>query len=135
MLWCPIIVWLKRNVPKWAFVQWLGCSSRLATNERLLNWGMVVKPNRVLRSQVSETHEHLLLRCSYSGMVWSKVLARFQIRRCLFPWTIELGWAMHHLYKSCFKVLAYKLIFATTIYHLWMSFIREGAFCTVHTQM
>ena len=35
-------VWFKGNVPGWAFIEWLGCWGRLATKDRLQEWGMHV---------------------------------------------------------------------------------------------
>ena len=53
------IVWYKHNVPKWAFIEWLCCLKKLATKDRLRNWGMEVNPACVLGNEVEETHNHL----------------------------------------------------------------------------
>lgn len=39
--WCSV-VWFNQNVSKWAFIVWLACLKRLATKDRLRDWGMTV---------------------------------------------------------------------------------------------
>lgn len=116
--WCSI-VWFDRNVPKWAFIVWLACLKRLATKDRLRDWGMTVPISCVLCNQRDESHAHLFFSCSFSSVVWSDVLKRNQIQRCPGDWDFEIGWASLHWQGTGFSSTICKLALAATLYHLW----------------
>lgn len=94
--WCSV-VWFHRSVPKWAFIVWLACRQRLATKDRLHNWGMDVHPSCVLCHQWMESHAHLFFDCCFSKYIWSDLLRRNLIFRSPMDWNAEIAWftALH----------------------------------------
>lgn len=117
--WCSL-VWFQRNVPKWAFIAWLAFSKKLATKDRLRNWGMAGFATRVLCQQSDDSHAHLLFDCIFTRTVLADVLWRNLIQRSHCDWDFEVGWACLHYKGNSLRSSLCKLALAATLYHAWV---------------
>ncbi|XP_057469411.1 uncharacterized protein LOC130758495 [Actinidia eriantha] len=111
--WGPII-WFKGQVPRWAFIIRLCCLGRLATKDRLNGWGMAVDPTCVLCHQA----DHLFFNCSFSGQIWTRMLAKVQVNRSPSSWDFQLQWAILNKSKACFSSCLYNLGLSADFYHI-----------------
>lgn len=53
------MVWNKKHVPRWAFIQWISILGRLYTKDRPAGWGII-----------SESPSLVLLTCPFASYVW-----------------------------------------------------------------
>lgn len=54
------MVWYKKSVPCWSFIQGIALLSRLSTKDRLVAWGVLIDKGRVLCNGGQESHLHML---------------------------------------------------------------------------
>ncbi|XP_058195022.1 uncharacterized protein LOC131311543 [Rhododendron vialii] len=91
------VVWFKPHIPHWAIIQWLAIHGRLATKDRLQNWGTVPNTSCVLCNASLESHLHLFFMCPYSSYIVGQLLRICGYRRGLISLDQEIGWASQHM--------------------------------------
>lgn len=72
-------VWFSNQIPKHAFISWIAAWNRLATRDRLRNWGCQVPPTCILCNIDDETRDHIFFECEYSAEVWSYFTSRLHL--------------------------------------------------------
>ncbi|XP_033131826.1 uncharacterized protein LOC117126816 [Brassica rapa] len=69
-------IWFTGATPKHAFHLWVTKLNRLPTRSRLASWGMQILTTCCICSTQQETRDHLMLSCSYAGVLWSEIKRR-----------------------------------------------------------
>lgn len=59
------VVWHKRQVSRWTFIQWVAILGGLSTRDRLANF--------ILCHGGLESHDHLFFGCVFAEQVWKEV--------------------------------------------------------------
>ena len=60
--------------PKAYFIMWIMMNQKLATVDRLTQWGIVVDKRCVLCKNTEESIEHLFLQCQFARKLWERLL-------------------------------------------------------------
>ena len=113
------IVWFKAHIPRFSFISWLAIRERLNTGDRLAMFGMVEVAECVF-CMGHESHDHLFFNCPFSISVWKGVQRRLNVSWSSSDWK---GWICHlhsNLNGNSVSVLARKLAFTATVYHIWI---------------
>ncbi|KAG5533435.1 hypothetical protein RHGRI_027563 [Rhododendron griersonianum] len=114
------VVWFKAHIPRWAIIQWLAVHGRLATKDRLQNWGLVPNTLCVLCSASLESHLHLFFMCPYSSYIVGQLLRICGYRRGLISLNQEIDWASRHMTGNGLQQSLYKMVLAASLYHIWL---------------
>lgn len=93
---------------------------RLATKDRLAQWGLVDSLTCPLCQEEDEDIDHLFFQCSYAAGVWSKILAWQGITRTSMKWQDEVHWAIRYMKGRGSRAQVYRMTLAGTIYYLWL---------------
>ncbi|XP_074300996.1 uncharacterized protein LOC141632341 [Silene latifolia] len=120
----PLLPWIKALthhvvVPCHGLIASMASQERLATTDHLIRRGMQI-PNRcVLCKLAAESHGHLFFHCSFSAVVWSRVLCWMNLpgRSCDFK--IELVWCIHRGSRRHWKHSWFLSCLTITVYSLW----------------
>lgn len=64
-------VWFFGRIPKHSFITWVPVWNRMATHDRLRNWGVEVSSICVLCTVADETRQHIFFDCPFSHAVWT----------------------------------------------------------------
>ena len=75
------LVWYHLTVPKHVFISWMAILDRLPTMDRLKAWGMEMDGVCALCKQDMETRNHLFFTCTYSKVIWQKVMQLCRLNR------------------------------------------------------
>ena len=67
-------LWFNQATPKFRFCTWLALGNRLTTGDRMAAWNVGIDGSCVLCNQHLETRDHLFFSCSYTSMVWRKLV-------------------------------------------------------------
>ncbi|KAG7578379.1 Reverse transcriptase domain [Arabidopsis thaliana x Arabidopsis arenosa] len=87
------LVWFKGSTPKHAFNMWIANLNRLPTMDRLSSWGLPVSTTCCLCSASTETRDHLFTDCSFTRVIWDKILSRLGLPLVPFvTWDSLLRW-------------------------------------------
>ncbi|WZZ19662.1 hypothetical protein YC2023_112751 [Brassica napus] len=131
------VVWFTQGVPRFSFITWFAIKNRLSTRDRMRSWGMI--QGCMFCGEVDETRDHLFFACPYSFTVWHE-LANHIIGSQLDPdWQITLE-RMEVLQGGTLDTILIKMLFQTTIYHIWRernakrhhtSWLTSDAMCKV----
>lgn len=78
----PLVPWhsvvlFKEEVPRCFFITWTVFLNRLPTRDRLISWGLSLRPGCVLCSAADESHSHLFFQCSFAAAVWNHCCGRY----------------------------------------------------------
>ena len=60
--------------PKAYFTMWIMMNQRLATVDRLAQWGVVVEKICVLCKNADENVEHMFMQCNFARRTWGRLL-------------------------------------------------------------
>lgn len=75
--WTPVswhrLVWHSKNIPRHSFILWMGLSGALKTLNKLTQWEVVMRDDRVMCWSGEETENHLFHDCSYAREVWNRL--------------------------------------------------------------
>lgn len=67
-------VWFKHATPKYSFILWIASHDRLSTGDRMRYWNANVDTSCILCQDPMETKEHLFFECTYSTVIWKKLM-------------------------------------------------------------
>ncbi|KAI8529925.1 hypothetical protein RHMOL_Rhmol11G0013000 [Rhododendron molle] len=112
------LVWFSAHIPKSSFITWLAIQNRLSTADRLVMFGMNLSPQCSF-CQESESHDHLFFNCTFSQQVWCTILSKIHVSwhsRSWHEWVTFLS----KVKGKAFHAVVTKLVFTTTVYHVWM---------------
>lgn len=114
------IVWCKHSLPRYAIVLWLACWKKKNTLDKLLSWRIIQVNSCVPCDGQPEDHDHLFFQCSFSSMVWAKVLRHIKCKFRSTGWEDNIGWLNDNNGWSTKlqKDIAY-FAFSSIVYHLW----------------
>lgn len=108
-----------QGAPKWKWIFRLAVCDRLATRDRIAQWGINTTPLCALYNTCNETLEHLLFECEVSGSIWKKVLRWQTIHRGNMAWQREIQWAIRNCKGRSCGAAVYKIVMAATVYYVW----------------
>ncbi|XP_058189336.1 uncharacterized protein LOC131306921 [Rhododendron vialii] len=113
------LVWHKRHVPRWSFIQWVSILGRLNTRDRLMEWGIVHDSSCDLCLGSVESHAHLFFSCHFSSRVWLGIGA--QLGSFTHDWSLasEVSWGSHSCKNKSIWASLLKLCLAAAIYYIW----------------
>ncbi|XP_075076894.1 uncharacterized protein LOC142163500 [Nicotiana tabacum] len=115
------LVMLTGILPKQQFILWMAIQRRLATVDRLANWGIQVTHSCVLCGcDIEETHDHLYFECPYSQSLWSGMLEWLSYRRKVENWEDEVQWLTTNVNNRNPRKTLLGVVFAAVVYHIWM---------------
>ena len=109
------VVWFPQGVPRFSFITWLTVKNRLSTGDRMRTWGMIQECT--LCGERDESRDHLFFACPYSFTVWHNLANRLLGSHIDPDWQLTLD----HLQtlRVGMDTILLKLLFQTTIYHIW----------------
>ncbi|XP_015075532.1 uncharacterized protein LOC107019626 [Solanum pennellii] len=83
--------------PKAYFTIWILMNQKLATVDRLTQWGVVVDKICVLSKNAEESIEHLFLQCQFARKLWERLLGWID-QQIVVPmaWEQFLQWCIQH---------------------------------------
>lgn len=110
------VVWFTQGVPRYSFITWLAVKNRLSTGDRMRSWGMI--QGCTLCGEVDETRDHLFFACPYSYTVWHGLANRIMGSHTDPDWQLTLD-HMEGLRDGSMDTILIKMLFQTTIYHIW----------------
>ncbi|XP_071697421.1 uncharacterized protein [Rutidosis leptorrhynchoides] len=64
------VIWFSQNIPRHSFICWVAINCKLSTQDRLERWDVPCGSVCCLCDKVKESHDHLLIGCSYAKSVW-----------------------------------------------------------------
>ncbi|KAI8531931.1 hypothetical protein RHMOL_Rhmol11G0174500 [Rhododendron molle] len=110
------LVWHKRYVPRWSFIQWVTILGRLNTRDRLMDWGIVHDSSCVLCLGNVESQAHLFFACHFSSRVWLGIIAKLGTFTRDWSLTFEVSWGSHSCKNKSVWASLFKLCLAAAIY-------------------
>lgn len=111
-------IWFSHCTPKFSFMIWLAMLNKLSTLDRVATWNRGTNPTCVLCSVEVETRDHLFFKCSYSTMIWEKLVKGIMKRRYSDNWSfitnmiVDSG--MEPISTFCFRYS-----FQCALYTVW----------------
>lgn len=125
-------IWFSGHIPKCSMITWLAIHNRLYIGDRLVLFGTIPVSCCSFCAGV-ESHDHLFFNCPFTSQIWSEMLAHINVSWPSRPW---VDWITHisNIKGKSLNSLITKLIFATTVYQIWIERnIRkfQNASCTV----
>ena len=72
-----------------------------------------------LCKQEQETRDHLFLACSFSNVIWRRVLSLCGLNREVLSWNGELAWAVKKLKGKALITMVLKVGWSAFIYEIW----------------
>lgn len=110
------VVWFSQGIPRCSFITWLAVQNRLATGDRMRQWG--VTQGCVFCGERDESRDHLFFACPFSYTVWDG-LARPLLRARINPdWQLTLTQLQRFPVQRLDLILV-KLLFQLVVYSLW----------------
>ncbi|CAK8543474.1 unnamed protein product [Lathyrus sativus] len=118
------VLWRKliksnRGRPRAVFCLWQACHGKLATKDRLKQFGMIEDSSCNLCHSGEEMMNHLFFCCQETRHIWKEVLKWFNIYHEPQPWDAELVWITNITKGKGWKVDVLKMLVAETIYNIW----------------
>ena len=107
--------------PKAYFTMWILMNQKLATVDRLAQWGVAVDKTCVLCKNADENLEHLFIKCNFARKLWERLLSWIE-QQSIVPLTWEqiLQWCIQYGKWKSSAAQLFKIIFTEGIYGLWM---------------
>lgn len=112
------VVWNRKHVPRWSFIQWMATLGRLSTKDRLIAWGVSTDRACVLCYGGLESHWLLICKCQYAALVWNGIRSKCERHGGATELSSELQWGIQNFSKSVISVF-FHLSLAATVYYLW----------------
>ncbi|XP_009763735.1 uncharacterized protein LOC107800657 [Nicotiana tabacum] len=117
--WRPLIFYNEAR-PKAVSTMWIQCHERMLTADRLTKWGIQVSPRCSLCLNADESHLHLFGECSFSRLVWLRLLRWLQIWDApMNPWSQVVIWLILQSKGKLCKSKILKMMYAEYIYGIW----------------
>ncbi|XP_069148077.1 uncharacterized protein [Solanum lycopersicum] len=106
--------------PKAIFLLWIFMYRKLATEDRLVKWGIIQEKPCVLCANEDERLDHMFLHCQYVNEVWKRVLtwAGFNSNRA-GTWTQLIQWSIQQGKGKSTRAQLFKLLLAEMVYAVW----------------
>lgn len=110
-------VWFTDHIPKHAFFTWVNVRHRLATRDRMRQWGLDVPATCVICATSDESREHLFFQCPFSSSVWHHFITRVNLHPrqsfdAILAWLARPS-ADHHIALIC------RLFYQVSMYYIW----------------
>jgi hypothetical protein len=112
------LLWFPTTIPNHSFIGWLAINNRLATKNRLLQWGIGVDPLCKFCSHQMEDREHLFFQCSFTNRIWKVIMALCLVSDAPADWNLLIDWGILHLIGKSFQASLCKVAWWATVYHL-----------------
>jgi hypothetical protein len=77
------LVWFPLAIPRHSFMLWLTFRDALVTKQKMCCWGYAEKSLCLSCYGRQESREHLFFRCSFSGRIWSSIMAECSFKNVL----------------------------------------------------
>ena len=111
-------IWFPQAIRRHSFIVWLAVHNRLATQDKLLKWGLTNSMSCVFCRADVEDRNHLFFGCQFTASIWSRILRLCGFSRMPRNWENEFLWVIANKGKS-FCSITRKIAWEATIYHLW----------------
>ena len=113
------LVWFRHHVPRHSFLLWLALRGRLATQDRLLSYGLVSDIKCYLCLGNVEDHNHLFFECAFSRRVWTPIATMCDLSTSVYVW--ETLWPRLSSHIQGFSLLSTirRLALGASLYYIW----------------
>lgn len=112
------VVWFKHATPKFSFILWMAMHDRLSTGDRMRFWNENVDTSCVLSQDLMETKEHLFFECSFSTLIWQKLMERLLGNEFTVKWD-ELIVLCTRAVRTKIQRFIVKYALQLTAYSIW----------------
>nr|XP_033514893.1 uncharacterized protein LOC117279450 [Nicotiana tomentosiformis] len=106
------------GAPIWVFILYLALNGRLQTIDKIAKWSVIDDLTCPLCTEVPETLDHLLFKCSISSVIWKKILQWQGVDRGPYEWKDEVVWAIDHVKGNSAKAHIYRMSLAACVYFI-----------------
>jgi len=111
-------VWFPKAIPKHAFILWLAIRRALATQVRLLSFGLLASMKCVFCGIEREDVDHLFFSCSFAEKIWFILLSMCGLPICTRDWNGIISWSFQ-FHGSHLRHVVVRLMFAAAVYFIW----------------
>lgn len=112
------IVWFPFHIPKCSLISWLAIQNRLATEDRLVLFG-IKDTSCCSFCPEEEDHNHLFFNCPFTQKVWDEVSRKSHLT--LQPQSLQDLVSILSGYRGKgLRSTIIKLSFTVTLYHIWI---------------
>ena len=111
-------IWFPQAIRRHAFIAWWTVQDRLATQDKLLKWGLTNSISCLFCRSNVEDRNHLFFGCQFTAGIWSRILRLCGNIRSPGCWENEFLWISATKGKS-FSAITKRIAWGATIYHLW----------------
>ncbi|XP_060200642.1 uncharacterized protein LOC132628907 [Lycium barbarum] len=107
--------------PKALFIMLLHLLRKLLTTDRLNKWDIKVEPKCSLCQSCDETREHLFVQCTYTRVVWNRVLQWVQLQN-YYPatWDQHQQWLIKHSGGKSLRAQIFKMLSTKVVHAIWI---------------
>ena len=100
---------------------WIMMNQKLATVDRLTQWGIVVDKRCVLCKNTEESIEHLFLQCQFARKLWERLLGWIDQQITVpLAWEQFPQWCTQHGKRKSSAAQMFKIVLTEGIYGLWI---------------
>ena len=85
-------IWFPQAIRRHAFIVWLAIQDRLATQDKILKWGLTNFVSCVFCQASVEDRNHLFFGCQFTAGIWLRILKLCGISRMPRNWENEFLW-------------------------------------------
>ena len=111
-------IWFPQTIRRHSFIVWLVIQDRLATQDKLLKWGLTNSVSCVFCRASVDDRNHLFFCCHFTAGIWIRILRLCGNSRMPRSWENEFLWVIATKGKS-FCSITKRIAWSATIYHLW----------------
>ena len=111
-------IWFPQAIRRHSFIVWLVIQDRLATQNKLLKWGLTNSVSCVFCRASVEDRNHFFFCCQFTAGIWIRILRFCGNFRMPRSWENEFLWVIATKGKS-FCSITKRIAWSATIYHLW----------------
>lgn len=113
------LFWFAKHIPRFSFVTWTVAMNRLATADRLSNWGVNVNDECLLCRESPESRDHLFFECRFSSAIWKEGVKRTCTVLTTSKWEEILEVMKQNANQNRFRWLLMRLFWTTSVYRIW----------------
>ncbi|CAN1192276.1 LINE-1 retrotransposable element ORF2 protein [Linum perenne] len=121
--WCDLL-WKRPIIPRNSFLTWLVILNRIATRDKLFQWGCITDTSCVFCESGIDSREHLFFGCPYSSAVAEQVWKASPFAR-LGDWECWLSRAVAVFSGDSGHAMAGRLICNAVISNIWRERCRR----------
>ncbi|CAN1300978.1 hypothetical protein LINPERPRIM_LOCUS24764 [Linum perenne] len=121
--WCDLL-WKRPIIPRNSFLTWLVIINRIATRDKLFQWGCITDTSCVFCESGIDSREHLFFSCPYSSAVAEQVWKASPFAR-LGDWECWLNRAVAVFSGDSGYAMAGHLICNAVISNIWRERCRR----------